>query len=189
MASSKRLRSKKLTIGTDDDQKVTTTGKLINRSGINLKYIVNDKLIDVKEMIDNHVENIHSSVTDSVKQTIRHIQRVQKANQKLMQPNKKQTFKLDPSLIPVRRIWDQVSTRELEKIESDFGMTLNYRPRSSKIFRIIQEPRLTKGEELTAVVITPKPNIILVDTNADRFKRQTRSDPVIKIFILSLFAL
>lgn len=168
-------------MGTDDEsdgQKSASTGKLITRSGMNLKYTVKEKLYDVREMIDNHVENIHSSVTDNVKQTIKYIQQIQKGNEKLMKTNTKHKIKLDPSLIPVRRLWDQVSSPEIS--ESDFDITLNYQPEPDKALRLIEMPRLTKGEEIgTIMVVTSKPKALLVDTKLDRFKRHNRrSDPV-----------
>lgn len=159
-----------------DVQKGASTGKLITRSGMNLKYSVKEKLYDVREMIDNHVENIHSSVTDNVKETIKYIQQMQKSNEKLMKINTKHKVKLDPSLIPVRRLWDQVSSPEDK--ESDFDVHLNYEPEMEKALRIIELPRLTKGEQISTVV-TSKPRAILVDTKLDRFKRHNRrSDPV-----------
>lgn len=164
-----------------DDQKSASTGKLITRSEMNLKYTVKEKLYDVREMIDNHVENIHSSVTDNVKQTIKHIQNVQKSNGKLMKTNTKHKVKLDPSLIPVRRLWDQVASPE--NMDSDFDVELNYHPEPEKALRIVDNmPRLTKGEELqdTVIVVTSKPKGITVNTKLDRFKRHSRrsADPV-----------
>ncbi|XP_055297037.1 uncharacterized protein LOC129565823 [Sitodiplosis mosellana] len=176
-ASSKRLRSKKLALGIDDEidgQKSASTGKLITRSGMNLKYSVKEKLYDVREMIDNHVENIHSSVTDNVKQTIKFVQKMQKTNEKLSQTNTKQKVKLDPSLIPVRRLWDQIASPE--NTGSDFDVDLNYHQEPGQAFRIVEMARLTKGEEL--VVVTSKPKAVLVNTKLDRFKRHDRrSDP------------
>lgn len=165
-------------MGRDDEsdgQKSASTGKLITRSGLNLKYSVKEKLYDVREMIDNHVENIHSSVTDNVKQTIKYVQKMQKTDEKLMQTNTKRKVKLDPSLVPVRRLWDQVASPESS--DDDFDVDLNYQAEPRQASRMVDEPRLTKGEEL--VVITSKPKAVLVNTKLDRFRRHNRrSDAV-----------
>lgn len=158
-------------------QKSASTGKLISRSGTSLKYNIKERLYDVREMIDNHVDNIHSSVTENVKQTIKYVQHVQKRNEKLMKPNTKRRVKLDPSLIGVKRLWDQVASSETTEL--DFDVDLNYQPEprdheSEKAFKITEMPRITKGEQLlTAVeIVTALPKVILVNTKVDRFKRQ-----------------
>lgn len=175
-----RLHSKKLAIGNDTNesvgQKSASTGKLMSHSGTNMKYSIKERLYDVREMIDNHVENIHSSVTDNVKQTIKFVQNVQHNNAKLMKPNTKrqQKIKLDPSFLPVRRLWDQVASGE--STESDFDVTLNYQQPQMQQFeqsaRIVDQPRLTKGEEVEFIVPQPKPIAIFVNSKVDRFKRQ-----------------
>lgn len=158
-----------------DGQKNASTGKLITRSGMSLKYTVKEKLYDVREMIDNHMDNIHESVIGNVKQTIRYIQNVQKRSGKLMKTNDKHKVKLDSSLSAVRRLWEQVASHE--HIDSDFDVILNYNERQPKPNQAnrLNEARLTKGEEV-ASVITTKPNVIPVNTKLDRFER--RSVPV-----------
>lgn len=139
--------------------------------GLNLKYTIREKLFDVREMIDNHVENIHSSVTDNVKQTIKYIQQVQRSNQKLTKPTSNRKIKLDPSLIPVRRLWDQVASPDDN--ESDFEVTIHYQPESETNGRLMKKPRLTKGEELeiARTSTTLRPKKALIDTKLDRFRR------------------
>lgn len=158
-------------------QKNASTGKLISRSGTSLKYNIKERLYDVREMIDNHVDNIHTSVTDNVKQTIKYVQHVQKHNEKLMKPNTKRRVKLDPSLMAVKRLWDQVSSSETTEL--DFDVDLHYQPEpreheNEKAFKYIEMPRITKGEQLstTIEIITAMPKVILVNPKVDRFKRQ-----------------
>ncbi|XP_031625591.1 uncharacterized protein LOC116342211 [Contarinia nasturtii] len=174
--ASRRLRSKKAAMDQDikrSDQNGASTGKLLTRSGINLKYTVKEKLYDVREMIDNHVENIHSSVTENVKQTIGYIQKWQKSNGKLMKRNGKHKVKLDKSLDGVKRLWDQVTSAEHTDFDVDYDKTL-----SNIDFNGI---RITKGEEI-AVESSPKPKVI-VDTNIDRFKRQNTEKFMVEVDI------
>lgn len=157
-----------------DGQKSASTGKLMSHSGANLKYNIKERLYDVREMIDNHVENIHSSVTENVKQTIKFVQKVQQSNQKLMKPNtqRHQKIKLDPSFNAVRRLWDQVASSE-SSMESDFDVTLNYQERQPQLDMsapLVEQPRITKGEQIGLFYQEPIP--IYVNSKVDRFKRQ-----------------
>lgn len=172
--ASQELRSKKSTIEKESkaNQRSATTGKLMD--GLNLKYTIREKLYDVREMIDNHVENIHSSVTDNVKQTIKYIQQVQRSNEKLKKPRSNRKIKLDPSLIPVRRLWDQVASPDDE--DSDFDISINYQPETAHNMKLIQSPRLTRGEELemarTSTTSRPKKTKSHhIDTKLERFRR------------------
>ncbi|XP_031625443.1 uncharacterized protein LOC116342091 [Contarinia nasturtii] len=182
-AASKRLRSKKYTlnreIGERTGQNSASTGKLLTRSGMNLKYTMKEKLYDVREMIDNHVENIHSSVTENVKQTIGYLQSLQKTNKKLMKTIVKSNVKLDPSLNAVKRLWDQVASPEHK--HSDFDVELNYHGRRAEarpdVIRF-KDGRLTKGEE-----IATKPDVIVVDTKLGRFKRYNDPHPEMSFVI------
>lgn len=179
------MRQKKLNIEKEPilnpGQKSASTGKLMD--GLNLKYTIREKLYDVKEMIDNHVEDIHSTVTDNVKQTIKYIQRVQQTNEKLMKSSSGQKVKLDPSLAKVRRLWDQVAAPD--QSESDFDVSLNYQPETdtpnmkltdTPNMKLVKMPRLTRGEELEIRTMAPpppskKPKIMIVDTKLERFRR------------------
>lgn len=144
----------------------------MNRSGTNLKYSIKERLYDVKEMIDNHVENVHTSVTENVKQTIKYVQKKQKTSQRMMKPQSKRhhTPKLDPSLNAVRRLWDQVASGETPS--SEFEVTLSYknkRPKLEKKSSTSESPRLTKGEQVDS---KSDKEVILVDTKLDRLRRQ-----------------
>lgn len=143
----------------------------MDRSQLNLKYSIREKLYDVREMIDNHVDSIHSSVTDNVKQTIKFVQNVQKTNDKLMKATTKRKVKLDPSLNAVRRLWDHVATPDIS--ENNFDVSINYQAplpeMPSQGLRIVELPRITKGEQLE---LNAPPKIILVDSRLERFKRQ-----------------
>lgn len=156
-----------------DDQKSASTGKLVSHSGTNMKYNIKERLYDVREMIDNHVENIHSSVTENVKQTIKFVQKVQQSNQKLLKPSTKrqQKVKLDPSFNAVKRLWDVVASSE--NMDTDFDVTLNYQDRQPQLdmnARLVEKPRVTKGEEIQFIHQEPIP--VYVDSKMDRFKRQ-----------------
>lgn len=174
---SQQLRQKKLNIEKEPilnpGQKSASTGKLMD--GLNLKYTIREKLYDVKEMIDNHVEDIHSTVTDNVKQTIKYIQRVQQTNEKLMKSGSGQKVKLDPSLAKVRRLWDQVAAPD--QSDSDFDVSLNYQPETeTPNMKLVKMPRLTRGEELEIITMAPpppskKPKVMIIDTKLERFRR------------------
>lgn len=129
-----------------DGRQSVSTGKLLAVSGWNVNYNVQEKLYDVREMIDNHVDNIRSNVTDNVKQTIRYLQKVLKRNEKMSKTNAKQKIKLDSSLKAVRRIWDQVALREIN--DSHFDNNLNS-IRDVNPAHDTYEIRITKGEELS----------------------------------------
>lgn len=192
--------------GVSVGQQSASTGKLMDNS--EWKYHIKQRLYDVREMIDNHIEHIHTSVTDNVKQSIKYIQNVQKTigngNTKkiLGRPNGgQQTLKLDPSMFAIRRLWDQVASPE-ESREKDFNVAINKRPvgSHSQLISVKQikemhqmqrkktEPRITKGEkeELMATRLTKgeqintnststSEEVIRIETQVDRFKRQGAS--------------
>lgn len=164
-----------------------STGKLVNNS--EWKYHIKQRLYDVREMIDNHVEQIHTSVTENVKQTIKYIQNVQKSNRTnqktFKRPNgSKQTIKLDSSMLAMRQLWDQVASPE-ESMERDFGVTtennrlIGAQWQTIKVERREFRPRMTNGEEkeLLGIRLTKgeqieKREAVPIDSQIDRFKRQ-----------------
>lgn len=170
-------------------QKSVSTGKLMD--GLNLKYSVREKLYDVREMIDNHVEDIHTTVTDNVKQTIKFVQQVQQTNAKLMKSPPGRKLKLDPALTPVRRLWDQIATSD--RSESDFDVSLNYQPDSQpeteRNMKLMKRPRLTRGEELDISTMPPPPppkksKIMKIDTKLGRFRRQYEFGRSVNTFLI-----
>lgn len=135
-------------------------------------------------MIDNHIEQIHTSVTENVKQTIKYVRNVQKSSKnnhgkKLKSPNDgKHMVKLDSSMFAIRRLWDQVaSPEESEETNNQPGSFLQMTIMERKEFK----PRITKGEEealaakdehIDTNFKLPSGDVILVDSQIDRFKRQ-----------------
>lgn len=150
-----------------------STGKLMNTSS-DFKLHMTERLYDVKETIDNHVKQIHTSVTENVKQTIKFIQNMQKSNKNILKrPNSGiKTVNLDPSMFAIRRLWDQVESPE-ELWQSHSGVASNYQPvqvhpqpRQMEQIKQIdkmeynekaeeKKPRLTKGEEAEELMARP----------------------------------
>lgn len=167
-----------------------STGKLMDNS--EWKYHIKQHLYDVREMIDNHIEQIHASVTENVKQTIKFIQNEQKSNKNLMKrPNGgKQMVKLDPSMFAIRQLWDQAATPD-ESLDSPLQI-INVRQTefNSRITKAeqkaLQTVRLTKGEQIDNKNLLPSRQVVLVDTRIDRFKRQNRITVNETVFLLFL---
>lgn len=130
-----------------------------------LKPLMKERLYQLREMIDDHVEQIHTSITESAKQTIRFIQTMQKnyVNVRHRQrPISSEIVKLDPSMFIVRRLWDQVVEEDESESSNtnDFDVASNHRSKSSRSRKQQQtiepterkkmrkkRPRITKGEE------------------------------------------
>lgn len=178
------MRKKKLAVAketkeskNDDsvDRKTESTGKLMHRTAKSLKHEISKKLYDVREMIDKHIDDIHSSVTDSAKETIKFVQKVQKSDEKLMKrqsESKLKSVKLDPSLSALKRLWDQVASAEPDS--SEFAISLKYHPNAQlkKDEKKKQKPRLTLGEQSSEESIKRSGNSI--DPKLDRFRRQNK---------------
>lgn len=156
-----------------------STGKLTKNS--KWKHQIRQRLYDVNEMIDNHVERMHTSVTENVKQTIKFIQNAQKSSSRKRPTGGRQTAKLDPSMYAIQRLWDQVASAE-ESEESDVAMAFDNRHINVK--QREYKPRLTKGEEeelkilrpikrIATNVILPSGKMVLIDAQINRFKRQS----------------
>lgn len=106
------------------------------------KSRMKERLYQLREMIDDHVEQIHTSITESAKQTIKFIQMMQKTSVKMRQrPISSEIVKLDPSMFIVRRLWDQVAEEDESSSSSsssenananDFDVALNYQPKNSR---------------------------------------------------------
>lgn len=174
-----------------DGLKSESTGKLMHRSAKSIKHEISKKMYDVKEMIDKHIDDMHSSVTDNAKETIKFVQYMQKTDTKLMkrQSEKKKTksIKLDPSLNFLKRLWDQVAAQDSDS--SEFAVALKYhsdRPnknddsnnkdskyKNSKSKDSKKKPRLTLGEISTEENIRRVDN--LIDSKIDRFRRASKA--------------
>lgn len=131
--------------------------------GSEMRAHMKERLYEIREMIDNHVEQIHTTITDGAKETLRFIQLMQRNNQnKRPRPISTDVVKLDPSLFNVRRLWDQVAAEDASLNGNNFDVSLNHQPRKSRSQMLKEQrtteppqqkkevkkkPRLTKGEE------------------------------------------
>lgn len=108
--SSMQLRKKKIDI---DDHFTFSSGKYTQRSAKNVKHDVTANLYEVKEMVDEHIENVHTNLTDNAVRTIEYVQHVKRKFANALQTSQSQRtakqIKLDPLLDPLRQLWDQVS--------------------------------------------------------------------------------
>lgn len=141
--------------------------------GSELKVRMKERVYELREMIDNHVEQIHTSITENAKQTIRFIQKMQKMYvKKRLRPISHDVSKMDPSMFVLRRLWDQVAAENESSSSSadDFDVALSYQPQNTRSKKREEEiedeqqttestrqkkprkkgPRLTKGEEEAA---------------------------------------
>ena len=181
-------------IDVNNRRQSVSTGKLMDTTSA-LKMHINQRLYDVRETIDNHIEQIHSSVMENVKLTIKYIQMMQKSNKKISKrPNGgRNAVLLDPSMFTIRRLWDQVASPE-ESQERDFGIAIHYQPiAKSEITKL--EPikqtipmekkeqmkptdenklRLTQGEQEELMAILTKTKLL------ETIPRMTRSDEKIE---------
>lgn len=168
-----------------DGHKSESTGKLMHRSAKSIKHEVSKKMYDVKEMIDKHIDDMHSSVTDNAKETIKFVQSLQKTDAKLMKrqsEKKAKSIKLDPSLNYLKRLWDQVAAQNSDS--SEFAVALKYhsdRPskkedskkKDSKSKDSENKQRLTLGEISSEENIRRGDN--LIDSKIDRFRRASKA--------------
>ena len=59
-------------------QQSERTGKLMQRSEKSIKYEMMEKLNDVKEMIDRHMEEVHSGVELNIRETLAFLKAMQR---------------------------------------------------------------------------------------------------------------
>lgn len=139
-----KLRYKKSTIANDanatNQRKNIQTGKLVQRSEKSMKYEMVEKLNDVKEMIDRHMSEIHSSVTTNAERTVKFIQLLQKSNANLTAPNrndKKKAIQLNPALSGLLQIWNQLKPENPSpdvSVSFEFGDSSEKRSTTQKSF-------------------------------------------------------
>lgn len=167
--------------------------------GADLRPHMKDRLYEIREMIDNHIEQIHSSITENAKRTLKFIQFIQKNNIKLRhRPINTKNVKLDPSLFIVRRLWDQVASAHQIPDENDFDVPIVYEPRNSRsdlksaqkhraeVIETKKEEkiklRLTKGEEVEfmAGIIRGEDTIKKNTEGSEKYRRSSPS-PVTRL--------
>lgn len=184
-----------------DGHKNESTGKLMHRSTKSIKHEISKKMYDVKEMIDKHIDDMHSSVTDNAKETIKFVQSMQKTDAKLMKrqsEKKTKSIKLDPSLNSLKRLWDQVAAQNSDSDSSEFSVALKYHSdrtnknenttkkdsklKNSKTKDSKKKPRLTLGEISSEENIRRGDN--LIDSKIERFRRASKAKrKVISVFL------
>lgn len=137
--------------------------------GSEARQHMKERLYELREMIDDHIEEIHKSVTENAKKTLKFIQIMQINNKNIRQrPISTDIVRLDPSMFAVRRLWDQVASANDSSKANDFDVDINYQlraPRSKKSKEQQttesakqnkdEKSRITKGEEeeITARII------------------------------------
>lgn len=178
--------------------------------GTELRYHMKQRLYELQETIDNHVEQMHTSVTESVKKTLRFIQIMQRNNKNIRKrPVNTDLVKLDPSIFVVRRLWNQVALANDPSNANDFNVAFSYQPRNSrsqttKLTKHKKEekkrPRLTKGEEEEIGARVPRSGeqsnrnshwspttsmvkVIVINAEIGRFKRKAVDGKMVMIAI------
>lgn len=120
--------------------------------GSDLKLHMKDRLYEIREMIDNHVEDIHASLVESAKKTLKFIQNMQKSDWNLRQrPISTNVARLDPSMFAVRRLWDQVAVENHVSDAIDFDDVFQYQSKHAR-------PNVTKEHEQTTEAMNAKNN-------------------------------
>lgn len=185
-------------IDLNDRKQSESTGKLrdIASTTSEVDRHITQRLYDVREAIDNHVGQIHTSVVENVKQTIKYLQNMQRSNKNISKrwSSSRKAVLLDPSMYKIRQLWDQAASLETESAERDFGVPIIYQPTESKtqitklepIKRNVQkmvkkeqmEPKeeqksrlkLTKGEKDELMAILAKSHLL------EEIPQLTRSD-------------
>lgn len=178
-----KLRNKKKAIANDTIESSIATNrhnvtaeKLMHRTAKNLKHEITGKLYEVKEAIDKHIDDVHTSVTDNAMQTIGY---VKKTSGKNIIPSrsrsKSKKIKLDPTLETIRRLWDRVDD-ELDSTE--FDIALKYPAKTSNKNKKSEDDTLNvvKGERII-IIEKPEQKRISVDTKLERFRRQSSLSP------------
>lgn len=172
-----KLRKKKLSIRKKADNRKFSSqksGKLNFRWEKSSEYEMTEKLNDIKEMIDAHIDDIHSSVTENAKETIKFMQIIQKTNPQLFTPpSKTKPIKLDPSLKNLNRLWNQVAENH---DSNDFSVAFRYPERSPKAASSINKgSKSQKNTRLTAGELFDQfDRALTVDKKLARFRRQNR---------------
>lgn len=112
------------------------TGKLMQRSEKSIKYEMMEKLNDVKEMIDRHINDMHSTVSTNTRQTVSFLQKLQKkAASKTKAPkptnrvpisdesDEKPAGKVNPTLLALLEIWKQLQPpRSRKRQDTSFSI-------------------------------------------------------------------
>lgn len=183
-------------IDSNNRRQSESTGKLMEKTTPELDRQIRHRLYDVRETINNHVQLIHTSVMENVKQTIKFLQNMQKSSDhitKRRSGNGKWVL-LDPAMYKIRQLWDEVASTEEEYAENGFGTAFSYQPTESKTQitklepirrnaqkvakqermepKAEQKPRLkiTKGEEEELMSILSKSHLL------ETLPRLTRND-------------
>lgn len=171
--------------------------------GTELRYHMKQRLYELQETIDNHVEQMHTSMTESAKKTLKFIQIMQRNNENIRKrPISTDIVKLDPSMFVVRRLWDQVASADDASSDTkDLNVAFSYQPRNSRSQTTKlakqnegekEKPRITKGEEEKTKARVPRSGeqsnrnshrspaspmvkVIVVNAEIDRFKRKTKT--------------
>lgn len=132
-----------------DDRKPHFDRKSTHRTDKHLEYEMSEQLDDVKDMIDRHIDDIHSAVMKNVRETIEYVQVMQKTDPQLsatLSKNKMklQKRKLSPALKDLDRLWKQVATKRYDSDE--FSISFRYPERSSRIKSTIGESKSKTGK-------------------------------------------
>lgn len=107
------------------DHRNQQTGNLMHRaSDKNVNHEMTEKLTDVKEMIDQHTKEVHSTISKSTRQTIHFLQNVLKAKEKndknkIIHSNesdeKPTNTKSNPTLLTLIELWRQLQPPKTRK--------------------------------------------------------------------------
>lgn len=147
------------------------------------KHHIKQHLYDVREMIDSHIEQIHTSITENVKQTIKYTQNVQRSHKNATKrpTGGRQMVKLDPSMFALRQLWDQVASPD-PSIEPPLQMIRvharqnEFKPRitvgEEEALRALQTLQTKKVNRIDSNLMLPSKRVVQVDSQIDRFKRQ-----------------
>lgn len=112
------------------------TGKLMQRSEKSIKYEMMEKLNDVKQMIDQHMNEMHSTISNNARQTVNFLTKLQKktANKSkptekskplnLYESDEKPTEKPNPTLLALVEIWKQIYPPQRSRKRHDTSVSL-----------------------------------------------------------------
>lgn len=104
----------------------------------NYKYLLIEKLQDIKEMADKHLDEMRSSVVKNARKTIEYVQAKAKTDPKLsaVPKHKMKSLKLNPLLKDVDRLWNQVAEKQNS---NEFSVSVRYPDRSRPIKNSVHE--------------------------------------------------
>lgn len=170
--SSVQLRKKKAAIESGDYFSISSE-KLMHRSAKNVKNDARRKLYEVKEMVDEHIDNVHMSITDNAVRTIEY---VQKASGNLTAALKKsrrsgrmsKQIKLSPSLNALSELWDQVAA----STETDSAKPMEVQNYQRTPNEAIKNEDSMDTKKINGNMKSDKSKQVMVDTKLDRFRRQ-----------------